>query len=590
MLRSRIADGVNRNSLLIMSRTDKMALPYVRSTVCVAAVTAVDSLIAGISIGSEALAAMAAAGPILALEQILHCLLGYGIDKLMIRYIGKGKRKEANRIFGSVLIAVTAVYLAVMIPLLLFERPVLRLFLKDDSLIEAVIRYTFPVLAASTVFEVLLCIERAFRVDGRSKLFSMRGPVTNIANILFDFLFVTVFGSGISGLAWASVISTAVGYTISLSHFFSKKRTVSPDLSVIFSPKELLSYVKQDMQLGTTATLDELLESLVISTQTAAISAVGGTSGLAIWSVFKTVRGIVISIDNGISASVSVYAGLMYGEKDYDGARFSLHAGLCFAFGASVLAGALICIFAGSISALFRIEPEYQVLCAQCLRIGSAAFPAISFLTVFGAFLPSVNRIKRANMLVTDQKLLPLIAAGIGYMFGMSGILTSYVIAIWISALVFTVLLIRNRFAFIPKNNPETICCCSAVLNNRQIADVCSATENNLLSYAFPKTFCSKVALVIEESLNYILRYNTGNKIRADIKVNRSENGVCVMITDDGSAYNPISSFEKTNVQNTDNLEEIIIMGLSSSVDYDRALDLNRLSITINKNNSAYGT
>ena len=75
-------DGILRNSSLIKGRTSKMAWTYIGSALCVAAVTAVDSLVAGISIGSDALAAIAAAAPLLAIEQILHCLLGFGIDKL----------------------------------------------------------------------------------------------------------------------------------------------------------------------------------------------------------------------------------------------------------------------------------------------------------------------------------------------------------------------------------------------------------------------------------------------------------------------------------------------------------------------------
>ena len=54
-------DGVLRDSSLIGEKTRKMALTYIGSSVCMAAVTAADSLIAGISIGSEALAAIAAA-------------------------------------------------------------------------------------------------------------------------------------------------------------------------------------------------------------------------------------------------------------------------------------------------------------------------------------------------------------------------------------------------------------------------------------------------------------------------------------------------------------------------------------------------
>ena len=88
---------IYRRSSLIAGRTSKMALPYIGSTLCAAAVTAIDSLIAGISIGADALAAIAASGPLLAVAQILHCLLGFGIDKLMIQAIGKGNRNKENR-------------------------------------------------------------------------------------------------------------------------------------------------------------------------------------------------------------------------------------------------------------------------------------------------------------------------------------------------------------------------------------------------------------------------------------------------------------------------------------------------------------
>ena len=99
------ADGVFRNSALITGRMRKSAHTYIGGAIGMAAVTAVDSLIAGIRIGESALAAIGAAAPLMSISPILHCLLGFGLSKMMIRSIGRGKRKEANRIFGAVLIA-----------------------------------------------------------------------------------------------------------------------------------------------------------------------------------------------------------------------------------------------------------------------------------------------------------------------------------------------------------------------------------------------------------------------------------------------------------------------------------------------------
>lgn len=60
---NRQSDGILRKSSLIAGTTKKMALTYAGSTVCAAAVVIIDSLVAGVSIGEEALAAIAAAVP-----------------------------------------------------------------------------------------------------------------------------------------------------------------------------------------------------------------------------------------------------------------------------------------------------------------------------------------------------------------------------------------------------------------------------------------------------------------------------------------------------------------------------------------------
>ena len=570
-----------RNSSLIKGRTSKMAWTYIGSALCVAAVTAVDSLVAGISIGSDALAAIAAAAPLLAIEQILHCLLGFGIDKLMIRSIGKGKRKEADRIFGAVLIAVLAVYLVVYILLLIFERPLLELFMTDRTLIDGVIHYTQPLFLTAPVFEAFLCIERAFRVDGRAKLFAQRSIITNIGNILFDVLLVSRLGMDVSGLAWASVIGTVLGYIVTLSHFFSKKRTVSPDFSVIRSFGEMWSYIKEDIRLGGSATLDEVMDGLALAAQTAAVGAIGGAEGLAIWAVFKALRGIVLSLGNGASASVSVHASLLNGRQDYDGVRYSVKNGIAIALGTSLLAFLLINPFAGEISDLYRIEPELRELCASCLRIGILTFPALAFLAVISAYLPAVNRIRLTNVLVLVQKGLVIVSAAVGYLMGMLNFYAVYVIAVWLAALVMLVLLARDRFWFVPERSPEMIADYSIRLIPNQITALSVDADETLENCNYPDPFCSRVALVMEDSMNYIARQNPDTEISADIQLKRFGDGVQLLIIDDGEAYNPLAGLTGADWDTPGALEAVVVSGLSAVVNYDRVLDLNHLSLTV---------
>lgn len=573
---------IYRKSALIADRTRKMALPYICSTLCAAAVTAFDSMIAGISIGTDALAAIAASGPLLAVAQILHCLLGYGIDKLMIRAIGKGCRKEADRIFGSVIIAVLAVYLAVYLPLLLFERQILEIFINDPDLVGMVIRYSRPLLATAPVFEVFLCIERAFRIDGKAKLLALRSISTNVGNILFDFLLVGALKLGLEGLAWASVISTILGYSTSLSHFFSKKRTVTPDFSVIFSFREMLSYIRDDIRIGSSATLDELLEGAALTVQTGAISAAGGADGLAIWAVYKALRKVVMSLNNGISASVSVHAGLSFGHKDYDGVRFSAKTGTKLALGIGLIADVLILTSAGLIASAFHMDAGLRPLCAQCLRIGCIAFPAVIFPAIITSYLPGVNRIGLTYLLVMIQKLLQIIAGIIGYHMGLRGIFTGYVIACSAAALILLSLMKRDGFWFVPERDPEMIYDYSILLKPDRIGAMKSDLNEKLLTCVYPAAFCSKASLVTEDSMNYIRLQNPDKEISADIQIKRYKDGVQITVIDDGVAYSPLSSLADAGWDRPGSLEAMIILGLTTDVTYDRVLDLNHLSLYLN--------
>ena len=574
-------DGVSRKPSLIAGTTKKMAATYVTGTVCAAAVVIIDSLVAGVSIGADALAAIAAAGPLLAVGDILHCLLGFGIDKLMVQAIGEGKRKEADRIFGAVLLAVTVVFLLVFGSIILLERPLLELIMDDPTLIDMVIEYTVPLFATEVVFEVFLCIERAFRIDGRAKLFSKRAIVTNIANIAFDILMVSVLGLGVSGLAWASVVSSAIGYTVTLSHFFSKKRTVTPDLSVLLRMGELLSYVKRDIRLGSSATLDEVMSAVVLAAQTAVIGIIGGSGGLAIWAVYKSLRGVAQSVGNGVSASVSVHTGLLYGERDYEGVRYSVKEGVQIALMTCIAAALLVLLLANPIAVVYGIDPELQHLCAQCLRIGCAAFPFIAFLTVITSYLPAVDGVRLANRFVLVQHGLAIVPAVLGYTLGMQGFFASYVGAVCASALVLAVLLVRDGHWFVPECNPEAIAVYSIQLKPDRISAASASSGVLLADLAYPTAFCSKVALVVEDCLGFIAQNNPNAEIHADIGFKRREDDVLITVVDDGSPYNPLASLAEGDLAAPGTLEAIVVTGFTADVDYDRVLDLNHLSLLV---------
>lgn len=554
---------------------------YVGSALCAALATAVDSLVAGAFIGTEALAAVAAAAPFLAVDGILHCLLGFGIDKLMIQAVGRGEREKADRIFATILLAVFVSYCIVVIPGICFGRRIIAANLANPEMVEPVYQYCWPRFLAMPLLEVCLCIERAFRVDGRAKLFASRALVMSVLNIILDFILVFVMDNQVQALAWATVIAALLGYTIPLSHFFSKTRTVRPDFTVIRCLREMWDYIKADIRLGSSATWDEVLEMLLVYAQTAAVGAVGGTAGLAVWSVYKSFRSIAVSLSNGVSSSVSVHAGLLYGENDYDGVRYAAKQGSKLAQLYCIAVAVIVFALAGPIADLYKIAPESRQLCMQCLRIGCLAYPAIAVMTVFSLYLPSVDRSGLSSSLLIVQKGLPYLAAVFSRAAGLQGFITEYVLAIYAALMVLEITFRRDGSWFVPKENPETIDAYSIRLSPETISAVSSDIRGGLKAHAYPERLSTRAALVMEEALCYIMRQNPDAAVLADVKADRHEDDIQFTIIDEGTAYNPFTGFEEAGDEPFGELENILLMGLTVSQKYDRMLDLNHLVLFV---------
>lgn len=90
-----------------------------------------------------------------------------------------------------------------------------------------------------------------------------------------------------------------------------------------------------------------------------------------------------------------------------------------------------------------------------------------------------------------------------------------------------------------------------------------------------------RVALVLEESMNYIAQHNPEKETCADIQMTRHGDGIHILITDDGTAYSPLSGIAEPDPARPGEMETVIILGLAAAADYDRLLGLNQLSLSV---------
>ena len=103
-----------------------------------------------------------------------------------------------------------------MIVGLLFQEPLARLLGSTDTILPYAREYMSVILIGAPFMASSLTLNNQLRFQG-SAFFGMIGITTGgILNILLDPLFIFVFDMGISGAAWATVVSQMVSFVILL--------------------------------------------------------------------------------------------------------------------------------------------------------------------------------------------------------------------------------------------------------------------------------------------------------------------------------------------------------------------------------------
>ena len=186
-------------------------LPIAAGTIIQQLYNAVDGLIVGRFVGTNALAAVGGSS-----AQIINVLVGFfvamtaGSSVIIGQIYGAGRREDLNRAIGSAVTVMALFGVALMALGLIISPGLLRLLNTPDETMEGAVLYLRIYFLGVPLLMVLNMESGILRAVGDSFhpfLFMIAGCVLNI---MMDIVFVVVFGWGIAGVAVATVTAQAV--------------------------------------------------------------------------------------------------------------------------------------------------------------------------------------------------------------------------------------------------------------------------------------------------------------------------------------------------------------------------------------------
>lgn len=200
----------------------QFAIPLVLGNFFQLTYNAVDSIIVGRFVGTEALAAVGTANPIMNI--IIFFIVGIciGASVLMSEYFGaqdieKFKREVSTTVIAGFIFTIVTVTLCV-----LFIRQILWLIQTPKEIIDEAslyLRIIFGGLIFTFLYNVL---SSTLRSIGDSKTPLIFLIISSILNIIMDILFVVCFKMGVAGAAIATVIAEMLSGVFCIIYIYKK--------------------------------------------------------------------------------------------------------------------------------------------------------------------------------------------------------------------------------------------------------------------------------------------------------------------------------------------------------------------------------
>lgn len=200
----------------------------------------VDCMIVGKFVGSNSLAAVGATGSINFLCLSIGMGIGNGVGVVSAQYFGAGDADRVKKAIGNSVYVVGVVAIIMSMLGFFLADPIMHLLDTPDAYVDESIIY-MKITCGCSVFTVAYnTISALLRSLGDSRTPLIFLVISSIINVGLDFLFVLLFDMGVSGVAWATVVSqlvSAVGALIYASaknpYFKLRAEERRPDRQII---------------------------------------------------------------------------------------------------------------------------------------------------------------------------------------------------------------------------------------------------------------------------------------------------------------------------------------------------------------------
>lgn len=345
--RQQITEGVIWKQLLIFF------FPILMGTFFQQMYNTVDTIIVGRLVGTEALAAVGATGPLVSMVNGFFIGVSSGATVVLSQAYGAGDREGvSDSIHTGVALSLLLGVMLTAIGICLGGRVMGWMGTPENCMADATtyLRIYFAGSIGTVVYNMGAGILRAMGDSKRPMLFLM---VTCILNVVLDLLFVAVLHMGVAGAALATVLSQMISAVLPIVVLLRQKED-RLELRKLRIERSLLGRI---LRIGIPAGLQFVTFDFSNILIQSGINSFGDIT-MAAWTAHGKTDALTWMVTGAFGVSITTFVGQNFGAQKYS--RIRKGTWTCLAMGVVMVAAldALLLAFRTPILGIYTDNPE----------------------------------------------------------------------------------------------------------------------------------------------------------------------------------------------------------------------------------------
>ena len=364
-------------------RIAEFAVPMLIGNLAQQLYNTADSVIVGIYVGDNALAAVGSASPILNLLLAIFVGLSTGASIMVSQSFGSKNRERLSRYIGNCITLAAIATLIIMVVGPIVTMPLLRMLDTPDSIINWCASYLnifFYGAAGFFFYNMFSGILRGMGDSVSALLFLL---VAAALNVVLDIIFVAQFNMGVAGVSLATVIAQGISAVLCLMRLLKMRDVFDLNLEML---KLKRKYSMKILKIGIPSGITQGIMSiamLVVQTITNSL----GELVIACNVIIMRVDGFAIMPIMTFGQAMSVYTGQNVGAGKVDRVSSGVKQGSIMALSVSGAITIVLLFFGHHLFAIFTNTEELIDLAVRMMRILALGYLGIAVSQVIGGVM-----------------------------------------------------------------------------------------------------------------------------------------------------------------------------------------------------------